>query len=234
MRLFFLVILFSNISLASLFSERHVDPFLLRLQDKASLLAFVSGAGAVLLVRPNDDQIRNDWKAHQKMPLHQADVGDFLGTGAVGVAIAFGQYVFDNNEDHYQSHARSLVYQTLSTYALKYSFGRQRPGNSDSRHSFPSGHTATAFATATSLTYSYGWQVGVIAYPMAAFVGLSRLADDAHWASDVVAGAVLGVIMARASSYDHPKTVIDQTSQLNIFPVIDDGQLGGGLVYLFQ
>ena len=52
------------------------------------------------------------------------------------------------------------------------------------------------------MTYAYGWKAAIVAYPLATFVGLSRLADDNHWGSDVVGGAFLGFILARASSYD--------------------------------
>ncbi len=62
-------------------------------------------------------------------------------------------------------------------------------------HAFPSGHTAVAFACAAALTYGRpGW--GLIAMIAAACVGLGRVFVGVHYPSDIVAGAVLGIVCA--------------------------------------
>lgn len=66
-----------------------------------------------------------------------------------------------------------------------------RPDGSD-RRSFPSSHTATSFAAAASLQNRYGWQLGVPAQLVAAFVGLARVKADKHHWYDVIAGAAIG------------------------------------------
>lgn len=220
---------FSLNSFANSFQEKHFDPFINRVTDTTSLQLLVAGTASVLAVKPSDDQIRNDHYNNQKMSESNSHLGDMMGSGLVGALTLGGQYFFDGDENHYQSHARSLVYNTIVTGVMKVSFGRQRPGNSDSHQSFPSGHTSTAFATATSLTYAYGWKAAVVAYPLAAFVGLSRLADDAHWASDVVGGAFVGFIIARASAYE----IATDSSAVQFFPVLDGQLTGLGLVYNF-
>lgn len=61
--------------------------------------------------------------------------------------------------------------------------------------SFPSGHAATAFALATALTLL--WPRHVAAYVLLALlVGASRVLSNAHWLSDVVGGALIGILMA--------------------------------------
>ena len=67
--------------------------------------------------------------------------------------------------------------------------------------SFPSGHTIAAFASAAALTSEAsrswahsGWLLGPVLYGSAGMVGLSRMYNDQHWASDVVFGAGLGTI----------------------------------------
>jgi membrane-associated phospholipid phosphatase len=88
------------------------------------------------------------------------------------------------------------------TNALKYSINRDRPyvtypditkkakGGSPS---FPSGHTSTAFATATSVSLSYPkWYIIVPSYLYAGAVAYSRMDLGVHYPSDVLAGAVIG------------------------------------------
>lgn len=71
-----------------------------------------------------------------------------------------------------------------------------RPDGSNP-HSFPSGHTATAFMTATMLAKEYGhispW-VSVGAYSVASATGLMRMANNKHWMSDVMVGAGVGIL----------------------------------------
>lgn len=242
MRFFFILFLLidsTNLKAAT-FLEKQFDPVVEKITDSTSLEILLAGSLSVVLVRPYDDQIRSDWRNHQKMPEDQARLGDLLGSGIPGVLIAGSQYFFDSNESHFQSHARGLIYSTLVSSVLKLAINRPRPNDKD-RLSFPSGHAMTSFLTATSLTYSYGWEAGLIAYPLAAFVGLSRLADDAHWSSDVVGGALLGILMGRACFYDYsenklasdqPPTAADK-SQLQFFPIFQSSQSGLGLVYSF-
>jgi len=88
-----------------------------------------------------------------------------------------------------------LVAQT-TTQAIKFSARRIRPDGS--ALSFPSGHTASAFATATVLEQRYGWKVGLPAYAMASWVGASRLQSNRHYLSDVIAGATVGILAGRS------------------------------------
>lgn len=100
--------------------------------------------------------------------------------------------------------AISVTAAGAGSVALKELVGRQRPSEQPTDidvirpfsggDSFPSGHTAVAFALAESvnLTTRSRWAPW-ITYPTATLVGWSRVHDDVHWASDVVAGAALGV-----------------------------------------
>lgn len=88
------------------------------------------------------------------------------------------------------------------TTALKQVVKRQRPFDtysdidqaiSASSYSFPSGHTSTAFATATSLSMAYPkWYVITPSFIWAGAVGYSRMHLGVHYPSDVFAGAILG------------------------------------------
>lgn len=67
----------------------------------------------------------------------------------------------------------------------------QRPDNSDN-NSFPSGHTALAFSSATTLYRRYGARYALPAYALATFTGAARVAAKKHHWYDVVAGAAIG------------------------------------------
>ena len=91
--------------------------------------------------------------------------------------------------------AFSIAIMTGLTRGIKYAAKRERPDNS-SRNSFPSGHTGTAFMTATMLHKEYGWRNpwwSIGGYTLAAFTGVSRILNNRHWMSDVAAGAAIGI-----------------------------------------
>lgn len=94
------------------------------------------------------------------------------------------------------SDAFSAVIMGTVVQTLKTSTRITRPDGSD-KHSFPSGHTATAFMTATMLSKEYGritpW-IGIGAYSFATATGLMRIANNKHWLSDVLTGAGIGII----------------------------------------
>ena len=62
-------------------------------------------------------------------------------------------------------------------------------------HSFPSGHTSVAFACAAAIVLGHP-ALGLLAMVMAAIVGLGRVAVGVHYPSDIIAGALLGILCA--------------------------------------
>lgn len=93
------------------------------------------------------------------------------------------------------SDAFSAAIMAGAVNGLKYSVGRLRPDGSR-RNSFPSGHTATAFMTATMLHKEYGWRspwFSIGGYTAAAVTGISRILNNRHWLSDVIAGGAIGI-----------------------------------------
>lgn len=93
------------------------------------------------------------------------------------------------------SDAVSVAIMTATVNGLKYTVRRPRPDGSRN-NSFPSGHTATAFITATMLHKEYGWRspwFSIGGYSAAAITGVSRLMNKKHWMTDVMAGAAIGI-----------------------------------------
>jgi len=100
----------------------------------------------------------------------------------------------------------------IVTNQFKITFQRHRPNTGDPYNtfdwrggpkinlSFISSHTSNAFATATAFATVYKdskW-VPAVAYSVASLVGLCRIYNNAHWASDVMAGAAVGFASVKA------------------------------------
>ena len=157
----------------------------------------------------------NSWdgRAVRKTMNFVSDSEPYLAVG-VPVALALAAWAKDDREL-----LKDAVYVGTSvaeafvlTYALKYAFDRQRPYekypdrvhpySTESSPSFPSSHTATAFALATSLSMRYPkWYVIAPSAVWACSVGVARINEGVHYPSDVMAGAAIGAGMAVANFY---------------------------------
>jgi membrane-associated phospholipid phosphatase len=102
--------------------------------------------------------------------------------------------------------ASSLIAAGVITPILKATIGRRRPSQTevtfargDGGVSLPSGHATQAFAVASVVAAHYRspW-VKVAAYGLAGLVGLSRMEKSAHYASDVLAGALIGIAVGKS------------------------------------
>jgi membrane-associated phospholipid phosphatase len=171
----------------------------------------VAGVGLVALV---DGEVR-DAEARDHSHLADQIARDFepLGsTGAVGVIGVFylaGLVTGDERarlvaED---GAAASIISGVILVPAIKYVAGRRRPSATTATDafkpfsnggSFPSGHAAEAFTVAAVVSghYDSGWVTG-ISYGAATLVGFARIHHRAHFASDVVAAALLGHAVGR-------------------------------------
>lgn len=110
------------------------------------------------------------------------------------------------------------------TTVLKYSINRNRPyitypditkKSAAGSPSFPSGHTSSAFATATSLSLAYPkWYIIVPSYTWAGSVGYSRMHLGVHYPSDVLAGAIIGTGCAWLTYTVNKKLIMKSTNKL--------------------
>jgi membrane-associated phospholipid phosphatase len=175
--------------------------------------SFVTGAGIYLIGRI-DGQRRV-----QALGLHSVEsilLADVLGGGIKFVAGRHRPFVDVKNP---------------------YNFQLWRGFQGDQFRSFPSGHTITAFAFASTVTRETqfwwphaAWYVGTVFYGGASLVGLSRMYNNMHWASDVMAGAAIGTIVGLKVvkyTHSHPGNQIDQKlikgkrrSQIQANPVL--------------
>lgn len=157
-----------------------------------------------LLVKSEDDHfrsLRNDYlprfSRHADNYLQYAPAALMLTLKATGVEgrSSWGRMLVSD------ATAALLMGATVNT--LKQTTHVMRPDGSNA-HSFPSGHTATAFMTATMLTKEYGHRspwIGIGAYTTAAATGLMRMANNKHWLSDVMTGAGIGILSTELGYY---------------------------------
>jgi flagellar motor component MotA len=190
--------------------------------DTTGLAILTVGVGATLVRSTLDQSMHDAWVNNQRMSSSISGFGsNFWGTGVPSALIAGAQLVWD--EPNGIAHSESLIVSTVLTFGLKYLTARKRP-DSDTATSFPSGHSQVAFCTASSLGVSYGLVAAIPSYGLAVLTAMARLADNAHWLSDVVAGATVGILFGR-SAFKH---------NMYVTPVVyDGGGLGINLTYRY-
>ncbi|HEX2606763.1 MAG TPA: phosphatase PAP2 family protein [Flavisolibacter sp.] len=95
--------------------------------------------------------------------------------------------------------------------------GREYKGQTISS-SFPSGHTTVAFAAATVFAMEYRDKplIPVISYTAATLIGLSRITENKHWATDVLAGAALGYISGRQVVRNYHRMARNKTENMHL------------------
>jgi membrane-associated phospholipid phosphatase len=135
---------------------------------------------------------------------------------AIGVPVAMAVTAWAKHDKQLLKDAvyvgTSVAGAFVVTYGMKYLVDRQRPYerypdrvhaySHENSPSFPSGHTATAFALATSLSVKYPkWYVIAPSAVWACSVGVSRMNEGVHYPSDVLAGAAIGAGCAVANIY---------------------------------
>lgn len=119
-----------------------------------------------------------------------------------------------------------------STTITKNMTHRMRP-NGLNDQSFPSGHTAMAFMAAEFMHQEYKDQspwYSVMGYSVALTTATLRLYNEAHWLSDVVAGAGYGILSTKISYWVYPfikdKLFHHKSNQTVLVPFHQDGHTG--------
>jgi membrane-associated phospholipid phosphatase len=157
------------------------------------------GGGAAWAVHAADQSIADSVQANPP----SLPGGSLYGSQLVQIPVAIGWWLAGSaaGSARQAEVGRDLLRAQLSvvswTYAVKFAADRTRP-NGDPR-SFPSGHATQAFTVATVIATEYPspW-VKAACYVPATIVLYARMRHDAHWASDVTAGALIGYGVGRS------------------------------------
>ena len=190
-----------------------------------SLLILGAGGAGALAVHPFERDV--NWQ-FAGSDYHFLDPGKALGDASVQGGIALATYVagrFAGADSRTarigQQLVRAQLVTQLTTISIKMAARRERPDGSNTR-SFPSGHAAATFATATILSGNFGWRVSVPSCLIATAVAGSRLRENQHFASDIVFGSALGIAAARVTLRR------DRQSGRTVHPMLMEG--GAGIV----
>ena len=194
---------------------------------KAGTFAALTGALAFAdkPIQKQALKIKNSSNTASNLSTFITNTGGIYEMGTLGAIGAYG-FIFNNEKMQTTTLLASQAYLTSAgvSYVAKFLSGRQRPSvysetqvtanptfkgpfadlgkdkNGKSLNSsFPSGHTTVAFAAATVYAMEYRnkpW-VPILSYSAASLIGLSRLTENKHWATDVLVGAALGHLCGR-------------------------------------
>jgi membrane-associated phospholipid phosphatase len=177
---------------------------------KNTLYWLAAGAATSLAIHPADDNI-NDRLSNSDSAKTFFKAGKYIGSFPVLLGTAVTTYIVGRSRPSRRAQhlGMDLIEATLLsegfTELIKVTVRRERPlqdnGKRASGYAFPSGHAAATFAAATVLQQHLGWKWAVPTYAIGSYVAMSRLADDRHWASDVMAGAAEGIIIGRSVTW---------------------------------
>lgn len=171
---------------------------------KSTWVILAIGGAAAAAAHPLDDS------ANQRLG-GSPTVGRIFGPGKwigsayvqVGTAAglyAIGRYVLPHADGEPRTNKvshlgfdllRAAIVSQAMTQGIKIAVRRDRPTGECC--AFPSGHAATAFASATVIERHFGYRGALPTYLIAAYVGASRLHDNRHFVSDVLFGAAVGI-----------------------------------------
>ncbi|WP_417430990.1 phosphatase PAP2 family protein [Halpernia sp.] len=159
---------------------------------------------------------------------------EFIPGAAVFALNAFGVKGKHNWKDAALIYGTSLAITATVVFSLKSITREQRPDFSDN-NSFPSGHTAIAFASAEFLWQEYKnspW-IGFSGYTIAIATGVLRMYNNKHWFGDVLAGAGFGIASAKLSYYLYDKIFIKKGWSFTFYPIYINNIAGFSYVYRF-
>jgi membrane-associated phospholipid phosphatase len=185
-------------SLAQIFTETGRDYTRLPSMNTALILGI--GAGLAGITHPSDQRLSTSFSGATSTSGFFKP-GATLGSTYAQLGAAFAAYGvgrISGNSKMAIVGADLIRVQLLTegtTQAIKFMAGRTRPNGGS--NSFPSGHTASTFATATVLQSHFGWKAGIPAYAFATYVGASRIQMQKHYLSDVAFGAAVGIVAGR-------------------------------------
>ena len=188
-----------------------------------------------------NDEIKEEvWTEHPHKLKHIDNYLQFMPAVSVYGLNALGIHGKNSLRDRSLICLMSNIIVGTTVFSVKKISHQLRPDGSD-HYSFPSGHTAEAFASAEFMWQEYkdvsAWY-GVAGYAMATTTGFLRMYNNRHWLNDVVAGAGIGILSTKSAYWIYPSMkrnfFKDKPVNTMILPYYQNGSVGLSLVHNFQ
>ena len=174
-----------------------------------SVYWLAAGGALALAIHPQDRDLNAHFVGHGSDSAWVP--GHIVGSMPVILGSAAAAYVIGRSTDRPRlrhlgmDEIEATLLATAFAEGLKLGVRRDRPvqidGNQSPTYSFPSGHATLTFAAATVLQQHLGYRAAIPTYLAASYVAMSRLHDNRHYASDVVFGAAMGVVIGRSVTW---------------------------------
>lgn len=187
-----------------------------------------------------DHSTNNEVQEHMSKQIPYDDYMQFAPAVAVYGLDLVGIKAKHNFRDRTLIMATSYLIMGATVQTMKNTISIERPDGSNN-HSFPSGHTATAFVGAHILFKEYKdasiW-IGISGYAVATATGTMRVLNKKHWVSDVVTGAGVGILSAELGYMLLPVWhnilgIKEKDKSLVIMPIVNTENMGLALAYTF-
>lgn len=182
------------------------------------------------------EALRGDSPLETKLANDFRYFGNYASFGVLGAFYVGGRIAHDDKaqETALDGLIASILGGGIITGVLKEVTGRYRPSTHrgvytfkpfSGNASFPSGESTEAFAAGSVIAaeYPHLW-VEIPCYGVASLVAFARMREDGHWASDVVAGALIGTTVGRAVV--HLNRRLRARMNVSVAPLISPGAQG--------
>ncbi|RYZ84416.1 MAG: phosphatase PAP2 family protein [Moraxellaceae bacterium] len=214
------------------------DPYLRKGNLRRGIImpAALLGVGFALIDNPIYDRhdIRYDLRTRH-FPDFKTNVDDYLFFAPAFGLAAFDIFSSQNKHDIRRQIGLAAASGALASgimWPLKKITEVERPNGKP--HAWPSGHTTYAFTIATMVSREFRGKskwIGIGCYTVAGATGVMRILNDAHWASDVLAGAGVGILSTNLVYLAHDRWFKNKGLNTTMGPaLLPNGSMGLGMV----
>jgi hypothetical protein len=167
-----------------------------------------TAAGLATLDADNDDNYEIQEERNKYIPNFRYRADDYLQHSPIVIVYGLNWLGVKGKNDFANRTAiliKSELMLGVLTFSLKRITAVPRPDTKELT-SFPSGHTAQAFAAATFMAREYGHKniwYSIGAYTVATGVGAMRVMNNRHWMADVLVGAGIGILSTNLAYLTH-------------------------------